>query len=99
MKILIVGSGGREHALAWKLAQSPKVDAIFVAPGNSGCAGVGECVDIDVENFRSLVRWAREHGVGLVLPGSETHYAAGIVDAFRGTDIPVFGPDRAAAEL
>ncbi|MDR2390326.1 MAG: phosphoribosylamine--glycine ligase [Planctomycetota bacterium] len=99
MKILIVGSGGREHALAWKLAQSPKVDRVFVAPGNSGCAGVGECVDIDVGNFRALVRWARERGVGLVLPGSEAYYAAGIVDAFQGTDIPVFGPRRAAAEL
>ncbi|MDR1520927.1 MAG: phosphoribosylamine--glycine ligase [Planctomycetota bacterium] len=99
MNLLIVGSGGREHALAWKLSQSPKVAKIFVAPGNSGCVGLAECVDIDIGNLRLLVRWTREHDIGLVIPGSETYYMAGIVDAFKDSGIPVFGPDRSAAEL
>ncbi|MDR1535883.1 MAG: phosphoribosylamine--glycine ligase [Planctomycetota bacterium] len=99
MNLLVVGSGGREHALAWKLSQSPKVAKVFIAPGNSGCARVGECVDLDVGNLRTLVRWAREHAVGLVVPGSETLYRAGIVDAFRKAGIPAFGPDQSAAEL
>ncbi|MDR3078114.1 MAG: phosphoribosylamine--glycine ligase [Planctomycetota bacterium] len=99
MNVLVVGSGGREHALAWKLAQSPKVDKLYIAPGNSGCAQAGECVDIDVENPRQLVRWAKEHEVGLAVPGSETHYVAGMVDFFREAGIPAFGPGRSAAEL
>ncbi len=99
MNVLVVGSGGREHALAWKLSQSPKVGAVYVAPGNSGCALVGECVDLDVDNLRQLVRWAKEHEIGFVMPGSETHYVAGIVDAFKDSGIPIFGPTKAAAEL
>ncbi len=99
MNILVVGSGGREHALAWKLSQSPKVDKIYIAPGNSGCALVGECVDIDTGNLRNLVRWARDHDIGLVIPGSETYYVDGIVDAFKESNIPIFGPNKAAAEL
>lgn len=99
MNVLVVGSGGREHALCWKLAQSPKVTKVFAAPGNSGCALVGECVDVDVGNMRQLVRWARENDIGLVIPGSETYYVDGIVDAFKEAGIPVFGPSKAAAEL
>ena len=99
MNVLVVGSGGREHALCWKLSQSPKVDKIYIAPGNSGCALVGECVDVDVGNLRNLVRWAREHDIGLVIPGSETYYVEGIVDAFKEAGIPIFGPNKAAAEL
>ena len=99
MNVLVVGSGGREHALAWKLSQSPKVDKIYITPGNSGCALVGECVDLDVGNLRGLVRWAREHDIGLVMPGAEAYYVDGIVDAFKDSGIPVFGPNKAAAEL
>ncbi|MDR0363172.1 MAG: phosphoribosylamine--glycine ligase [Planctomycetota bacterium] len=99
MNVLVVGSGGREHTLAWKLSQSPKVDKVYIAPGNSGCAQAGECVDIDVDNFRLLVRWAREHDIGFVVPGAEAYYVAGIVDAFKGSGISTFGPDQAAAEL
>ncbi|MDR3210511.1 MAG: phosphoribosylamine--glycine ligase [Planctomycetota bacterium] len=97
--VLIVGSGGREHALAWKLAQSPEVEKVYVAPGNSGCAEVAECIDLDILNFRSLARWAREHQVGLVVPGAEAYYVAGIVDAFKSAEIPIFGPGKNAAEL
>ncbi len=99
MNVLVVGSGGREHALAWKLAQSPKVTKIYIAPGNSGCALVGECVDIDVGNLRQLVRWAKEHDIGLVVPGAEAYYVDGIVDVFKDSGIPIFGPSKAAAEL
>ncbi len=99
MNVLVVGSGGREHALSWKLAQSPKVDKVYIAPGNSGCAEVGECVDIDVGNLRNLVRWAKEHEIGLVVPGSEVYYVDGIVDAFKDSGIPIFGPSKSAAEL
>ena len=99
MNVLVVGSGGRERALAWKLSQSPKVDKIYIAPGNSGCAEVGECVDIDVGNLRQLVRWSKEHDIGLVIPGSETYYVDGIVDVFKEAGIPIFGPNKAAAEL
>ncbi|MCD8349656.1 MAG: phosphoribosylamine--glycine ligase [Planctomycetaceae bacterium] len=99
MNVLVVGSGGREHALSWKLAQSPKVDKVYIAPGNSGCAEVGECVDIDVGNLRNLVRWAKEHDIGLIVPGSEVYYVDGIVDAFKDSGIPIFGPNKSAAEL
>lgn len=99
MNVLVVGSGGREHALSWKLSQSPKVDKLYIAPGNSGCAQVGECVDIDVGNLRNLVRWAKEHDIGLVVPGAEVYYVDGIVDAFKEAGIPIFGPGKAAAEL
>ncbi len=99
MNVLIVGSGGREHALAWKLSQSPKVSKVYTAPGNSGTAQVGENVDIDVGNLRNLVRWAKEHEIGLVIPGAEAYYVAGIVDEFKESGIPIFGPSKSAAEL
>ncbi len=98
-RVLVIGSGGREHALAWKLAQSPQVEKVFIAPGNAGCAEVGECVDLDLHNLPKVVRWARENQIDLVVPGPEVVLCAGIVDAMREADIPVFGPDRAAAEL
>lgn len=99
MNVLVIGSGGREHALAWKLSESPKVDKLYIAPGNSGCALVGECVDMDVDNHRNVVRWAKEHDINLVIPGAEAYYVAGIVDAFKESGIPVFGPNKLAAEL
>ncbi len=99
MKILVVGSGGREHALAWKLAQSPRVEAVFVAPGNPGCAEVATCVNLDPAHLPALVRWAREERIDLVVPGPEAVLCAGIVDACREAGIPAFGPSRAAAEL
>lgn len=99
MNVLVVGSGGREHALAWKLSQSPKIAKLYISPGNSGCAQVGECVDLDVDNLRQVVRWAKEHDIGLVIPGAEAYYVAGIVDAFKDSGIAVFGPGKAAAEL
>lgn len=101
MKVLVIGSGGREHALCWKIAQSPRVDQVFVAPGNAGTAQEAQNVDIapKPENFDRLVEFAREHHVGLTVVGPEQPLAEGIVDVFRAAGLRIFGPDRAAAEL
>jgi len=101
MNILIIGSGGREHALAWKAAQSPLADTVFVAPGNAGTAlepGV-ENVAIDAVDIPRLVEFAREREVGLTIVGPEQPLVAGIVDAFRAAGLRCFGPCRAAAQL
>jgi phosphoribosylamine--glycine ligase len=101
MNVLIIGAGGREHALAWKAAQSPLAERVFVAPGNGGTAreaGV-ENVPIDVMDSDALVRFAAEHGVGLTIVGPEAPLVAGIVDAFANAGLPCFGPSAAAARL
>jgi phosphoribosylamine--glycine ligase len=99
MKVLIVGGGGREHALAWKIAQSPRCERVFVAPGNAGTALDAENVDIAADDFPKLIRFARENAIGLTVVGPEAPLAAGIVDVFRGEKLRVFGPSKAAAEL
>ncbi len=99
--LLVIGSGGREHALAWKLAQSPDVGRIFVAPGNGGTAAEARCenVAIDPLDFTSLTAFARREAIALAVVGPETPLAAGIIDAFAGAGIPAFGPPAAAARL
>jgi phosphoribosylamine--glycine ligase len=99
MHVLIVGSGGREHALAWKIAQSARADRVFVAPGNAGTDVDGENVDLQPCDFAALVRFAKQNSVGLVVVGPEAPLAAGIVDALEAEGLKVFGPRRAAAEL
>jgi phosphoribosylamine--glycine ligase len=99
MNVLIIGSGGREHALAWKISQSPRADRVFVAPGNAGTDIEGENVPIAVDDFPALIRFARENSVGLTVVGPEGPLAAGIVDAFQAAGLRVFGPNRLAAEL
>jgi len=99
MNVLIVGNGGREHALAWKLAQSPSVDRIFVAPGNAGTALEAENVDIDPNDFKRLIAFAQQNKIGLTVVGPEAPLAAGIVDAFSAEKLRIFGPSKAAAEL
>lgn len=99
MNILVIGSGGREHALAWKLKQSPLADRVFVAPGNAGTARDAENVDIAVSDFAGLIRFAKENSIGLTVVGPEAPLVAGIVDAFQAESLPVFGPRKAAAEL
>jgi phosphoribosylamine--glycine ligase len=99
MNILIVGNGGREHALAWKITQSPRADRVFVAPGNAGTDFDGENVDIQPHDFPALIRFAKENEVGLCVVGPESPLAAGIVDAFEEAGLRAFGPHRAAAEL
>lgn len=99
MNILIVGSGGREHALTWKITQSPRADRVFVAPGNAGTDFDGENVAIQPNDFPALVRFAKENDVGLTVIGPEAPLAAGVVDYFEDAGLRAFGPCRAAAEL
>ncbi|MCA9169366.1 MAG: phosphoribosylamine--glycine ligase [Planctomycetales bacterium] len=99
MNVLIIGNGGREHALAWKLSQSPRADKVFVAPGNAGTALDAENVHIDATDFPRLIQFAKKNQVGLTVVGPEAPLAAGIVDAFQSEKLKVFGPSKAAAEL
>ena len=99
MKILIVGSGGREHAIAWKIAQSPKADKIYCAPGNAGIAQVAECVDIKAMEIEKLVAFAKEKEIDLTVIGMDDPLVAGIVDAFEAEGLRVFGPRKNAAIL
>ena len=99
MKVLIVGGGGREHAIAWKAAQSPRVEKLYCAPGNAGIAQVAECVDIGVMDFDAQVAFAKEHGIDLVIVGPDDPLAAGAVDAFEAAGIRAFGPRKNAAIL
>ena len=99
MNILVVGSGGREHALAWKIAQSPLVDTLYCSPGNPGMARLATCVDIGVEQFDELVAFAEAHTVDLTLVGPEAPLAGGIVDRFEQAGLKAFGPSAAAAQL
>ncbi len=99
MNILILGSGGREHALAWAVAQNPKCDRLIVAPGNAGIAQVAECADLDVENGDAVASFAVENAVDFVIVGPEAPLAAGVADDLRRAGILVFGPSAAAAQL
>ena len=99
MKVLIVGSGGREHALAWKVAQSPRVDKIYCAPGNAGIAEYAECVPITAMEFDKLAAFAKEQAVDLTIVGMDDPLVGGIVDAFEAQGLRVFGPRKNAAIL
>lgn len=99
MKILIVGGGGREHALAWKIAQSPVVSGLYCAPGNAGIAQIAKCVDIDADNIKGLHHFARKNKIDLTVVGPEGPLVHGIVDTFQRAKLRIFGPTRAAAEL
>jgi phosphoribosylamine--glycine ligase len=99
MNVLVVGNGGREHALAWKIAQSARVERVFVAPGNAGTAADAENVDIPADDFPKLIKFARENQVGLTIVGPEQPLTTGIVDAFSAAGLRAFGPSKAAAEL
>ena len=98
MNILVIGNGGREHALAWKAAQSPKADRVFVAPGNAGTAREAglENVDIDVMDLDGLANFAATNNVGLTIVGPEAPLVAGIVDKFEQRGLRVFGPSAGA---
>ncbi len=99
MKVLIIGGGGREHAIAWKAAQSPKIQKLYCAPGNAGIAEIAECVDIGVMDFDSQVDFAKRKEIDLVIVGPDDPLVAGAVDAFMKAGIRVFGPDKKAACL
>ena len=99
MKVLVIGSGGREHALVWKLAQSPKVEKIYGAPGNPGIAQIGECVNISPTDIKGLADFAEKEGVDLTVVGPEAPLVAGIVDEFENRGLKIFGPSKEAAKL
>ncbi|WP_314372173.1 phosphoribosylamine--glycine ligase [Sphingomonas paucimobilis] len=99
MNVLLLGSGGREHALAWKLAQSNGLDTLYAAPGNPGIAAHATCVALDATDHAAVVAFVQEHGVGLVVVGPEAPLVDGLADSLRAADVPVFGPSKAAAQL
>lgn len=99
MKILVVGSGGREHAIVWKLAQSPKAEKIYCAPGNAGIAQIAECVPVSATDIEGLVAWAQEHAIDLTVIGMDDPLMLGVVDAFEAAGLRVFGPRQNAAIL
>lgn len=101
MRVLIIGSGGREHALGWKVAQNPAVETVFIAPGNAGTALEAKLqnVDIAVEDVAGLVAFAQNNAIELTIVGPEAPLVIGVVDAFRAAGLPIFGPTQAAAQL
>jgi phosphoribosylamine---glycine ligase len=99
MNILLLGSGGREHALAWKLAQSPSCGKLYAAPGNPGIAEHGECVSLDIANHEAVIAFCDEARIKLVVVGPEAPLVDGIADSLRGAGISVFGPSKAAAQI
>ena len=99
MKILVIGSGGREHALVWKIAQSKQADKIFCAPGNGGIAQQAECVDIKAEDIAGLLEFAKKERIDFTVVGPEAPLSAGIVDEFSKSGLKIFGPEEKAARL
>jgi phosphoribosylamine--glycine ligase len=99
MKLLVIGSGGREHALAWKLLQSPRVSHVFVAPGNGGTATMARSTNIALSDPAALAEFVKKEGIALTVVGPEAPLALGVVDTFRAQGLKIFGPTRAAAQL
>src|ERR671913_1043165 len=99
MNILLIGSGGREHALAWKIAASPLLARLYCAPGNAGIAREADVVPLDVSDHAAVIRFCRENKIDLVVVGPEVPLVAGIVDDLEAVGIKAFGPSRAAARL
>ena len=99
MKLLVIGSGGREHAIAWKLAQSPRIQVVYVAPGNGGTAAENNLENVALTEVADLVAFAKKESVYVTVVGPEAALAAGVVDAFRQAGLKIFGPTRAAAQL
>src|SRR5690606_7243171 len=96
---LVIGSGGREHALAWRLAQSPRVHKVYVAPGNGGTGRTPNLENLPLQDTSALIEFARREKIAFTVVGPEAPLAAGIVDAFRAAGLRIFGPTRAAAQL
>jgi len=99
MNVLLIGSGGREHAIAWKLAQSPRLDTLYAAPGNPGIAAHATLVPLDAADHDAVVAFAQAHAIGLVVIGPEAPLVAGLADTLRAAGLAVFGPNQAAAQL
>ncbi|MBL8502339.1 MAG: phosphoribosylamine--glycine ligase, partial [Rhodocyclaceae bacterium] len=99
MKLLVIGSGGREHALAWRLAKSPRIQKVYVAPGNAGTARENGLENVAITSVDELVAFAEREQIHLTVVGPEAPLAAGVVNAFRAKNLPIFGPTREAAQL
>ncbi|MEW5706027.1 MAG: phosphoribosylamine--glycine ligase [Actinomycetota bacterium] len=99
MKVLVIGSGGREHALVWKIAQSPMVDEIFCIPGNGGIAGIAECVEINQSDHNAIARFAKRNSIDLTVVGPEAPLVGGIADVFAERGLRIFGPSAKAAKI
>ena len=99
MKILVVGGGGREHAICWKLSNESNVEKIYCAPGNAGISSIAECVNIGDSDIESLLRFAKENEIDLTIVGPEIPLVAGLVDAFEKENLKVFGPNKKCANL
>ena len=99
LRVLVVGGGGREHAICWKLVQSPGVQKLWCAPGNGGIAGLAECVDLAAENVEGIVAFSRENQLDMVVVGPEVPLAMGLVDELEKSGIRAFGPNKACARL
>ncbi len=99
MKVLLIGSGGREHALAWKIAQSPHLTKLYAAPGNPGIADHAELVSLDIDSHDAVVSFCKENDIHFVVVGPEAPLVAGLADSLRAAGIDTFGPSAAAAQL
>jgi len=99
MKVLVIGSGGREHTLIWKLKQSDKVSKLYAAPGNAGIGELAECINIKVDDIRSLVAYAKQEAIDLTIVGPELPLVLGIVDAFEAEGLKIFGPNKEASQF
>ena len=99
MKVLIIGKGGREHTLAWKIKQSPLVTEIYIAPGNGGTCALGTNVNINENDVSLLLKFAKEHGIDFTIVGPESSLMAGVVDVFRQEGLNIFGPTKDAARI
>ena len=99
MKVLVVGSGGREHAICWKLTQSPRIEKLYCAPGNGGIADIAECLSVNAEDISGICAAAKGKEIDLVVIGPEVPLAMGIVDELAAIGIPAFGPNRKCAQL
>src|SRR5262245_16952485 len=99
MRVLVVGSGGREHALAWKISRSPLVRALFAAPGNPGIGRVATLVPLRADDVAGIAAWVKENRIDLVVVGPEAPLVAGLVDRLAADGVPAFGPTAAAAEI
>ena len=99
MKILVIGSGGREHALAWKIAQNKEVSRVYVAPGNAGTATNPDMLNVPISNVQDLLAFAQKEQIHLTIVGPEAPLSQGVVDTFRANGLKIFGPTKAAAQL
>ena len=99
MNVLLIGAGGREHALAWKIAASPVLGTLYCAPGNPGIAEEATCIDMDITDHKAIVAFCAEAEISLVVVGPEAPLVAGLVDDLQAAGIPAFGPTAAAAQL